>query len=397
MPSEKYSSSFSRLMFTNGSTATEAVLDAFACSGRAGAVRRARKCQLTPGAAARRPTPTRTNVSLTPARPACLSGRGGTVLSMPPGDTSNAQARRITMGKPAPSATTMKVSVHSGRWSACRTGSDICSTAKAAMPYAISARNTRLRLNSASRGTSNWPPYPYGAGTAYHFTPACAQVMLAPPSKTCDRRSRGERRAEADLERGQRPPILRDPRRAGKIPLALRPGGDRGAGARSRKLRARRRMWFRFHHAGAGEAPGALWTSLGRRRFRAVPGRRARRGTRQRAISLRRRADPLLRDAIRSLLLALRRDVLRRSAGGVRQPAARAASRWPLRRRDLGIAQAERMGRGAAPRARSPPAGGACPAHGGAGTLLALGPQGPRATARGGRIRATPCPGLEPA
>src|SRR5438132_14215806 len=55
------------------------------------------------------------------------------------------------------------------------------------------------------------------------------------------------------------------------------------------------------------------------------------------------------------------------------------------------------MGRGAAPRARSAPAGGACPAHGGAGTLLALGPQGPRATARGGRIRATACPGLEPA
>src|SRR5439155_13956629 len=359
-------------MFTNGSTATEAVLDAFACSGRAGAVRRARKCQLTPGAAARRPTPTRTNVSLTPARPACLSGRGGTVRSMPLGDTSNAQARRMTMGKPAPSATTMKVSVHSGRWSACVTGSDICSTAKAAMPYAISARNTRLRLNSASRGTSTEPPHPYGAGAAYHFTPACAQVVLAPPRKTCDRRSRAERGAEAHLERGQRPTLLRNPPRAGEIPRALRLGGDRCAGARSRKLRAGRGLWIRLHRARPVAAPGGLWTSPGHRRFGAVPGRRARRGARQRAISLRRRADPLLRDPLRSLLLALRRDVLRRSAGSVRQPAARAACWWPFCRRHLGIAAAERVGRGATPRAPSPPAGGACPAHGGAGTILAL-------------------------
>src|SRR6266446_8377025 len=111
------------------------------------------------------------------------------------------------------------------------------------MPYAIKARKTRLRLNSASRGRSTKPPYPYGAHAAYHFTPVCEEgrsasqrapdsaarrceggtaPTLAWPRRTCDRRVRGKRRAKADLERGQRAALLCHPRSSGEVAGAIR-------------------------------------------------------------------------------------------------------------------------------------------------------------------------------
>src|SRR5439155_1439782 len=96
MPSEKYSSSLSRLMFTNGSTATEAALNALARSGVGRAPRRARKCHVTPGAAASRPIPTRSSVSRTPSNPAFRFGRTEGVRSIPiVAPVPNDQQKRI--------------------------------------------------------------------------------------------------------------------------------------------------------------------------------------------------------------------------------------------------------------------------------------------------------------
>src|SRR5882762_4813110 len=59
-----------------------------------------------------------------------------------------------TTGKPTASATTTYESTASGQCRPCITGSTTWSTAKAAMPYATRARNTRRRCNSARRGTN---------------------------------------------------------------------------------------------------------------------------------------------------------------------------------------------------------------------------------------------------
>src|SRR5882762_5091356 len=59
-----------------------------------------------------------------------------------------------TTGKPTASATTTYESTASGQCRPCITGSTTWSTAKAAMPYATRARNTRRRCNSAKRGTN---------------------------------------------------------------------------------------------------------------------------------------------------------------------------------------------------------------------------------------------------
>src|SRR6266849_2271199 len=120
MPSEKYSSSFSRLMLTKGSTATEGA--AGKREAVAAVLTRARetKCQAT-AATPINTTPLPSSARTTPARREPPSLPSGSVRSMPPGLTSNTHART---------------------WS----------TAKLTMAYPSSARNTRLRLSSARSG-----------------------------------------------------------------------------------------------------------------------------------------------------------------------------------------------------------------------------------------------------
>ena len=62
-----------------------------------------------------------------------------------------------TSGKPSASATTTYDSTVSGQCSPGITGSMICRTANAAMPYPTSARNTRRRFSSSRRGRSTDP------------------------------------------------------------------------------------------------------------------------------------------------------------------------------------------------------------------------------------------------
>jgi len=79
------------------------------------------------------------------------------VRSMRPALTSKTQASATTSGKPSASATTTYESTASGQCSPCITGSMICSTANAAMPYPTIARKTRRRFNSARRGSDTAP------------------------------------------------------------------------------------------------------------------------------------------------------------------------------------------------------------------------------------------------
>src|SRR5712671_3036865 len=128
IPSEKYSSSFSRLMFTNGSTATEGAAGAEA--GGAALPPRVREtyCQATAATPANA-TAVASRASSAPEDRALPAAPSGGVRSIPPVDTSNTQASTSTTGKPTPSATTTKESVQSGSCSPWVIGSITWSTA----------------------------------------------------------------------------------------------------------------------------------------------------------------------------------------------------------------------------------------------------------------------------
>src|SRR6266850_622741 len=157
IPSEKYSASFSGLMFTNGSTATDGAAGAEAEGTVLPARVRETKCQAT-AATPSSATPVASRASSAPEEGGPPSVPNGSVRSMPLEETSNTQARTRRTGKPTPSATTTKESVHSGKWRPCTTGSTTWSTAKATIAYPSSARNTRLRFSSASSDTPKRPP-----------------------------------------------------------------------------------------------------------------------------------------------------------------------------------------------------------------------------------------------
>src|SRR5712692_8495617 len=149
-PSEKYSWSFAGLMSANGSTAMDGATAATA-RGRP----RTAKYQISPGAAASRPIPTSTSVRRGPRTEA----EGG-VRSMPAAPTSKIHARVTTMGNPTASATTTYETTASGQCIPWTTGSMICSTANAAMPYPTRARKTRLRFSSEYSGRGKRAPWP---------------------------------------------------------------------------------------------------------------------------------------------------------------------------------------------------------------------------------------------
>src|SRR6267142_2711488 len=157
IPSEKYSASFSGLMFTNGSTATDGAAGAEAEGTVLPARVRETKCQAT-AATPSSATPVASRASSAPEEGGPPSVPSRSVRSMPLEETSNTQARTRRTGKPTPSATTTKESVHSGKWRPCTTGSTTWSTAKATIAYPSSARNTRLRFSSASSDTPKRPP-----------------------------------------------------------------------------------------------------------------------------------------------------------------------------------------------------------------------------------------------
>jgi len=152
-PSEKYSSSLSRLRFTNGNTATDAVTEGRALMAPV----RETRYQTARG---RPPAGHRRTTSAIRARlkRAVPSGWRGAVRSTPAADTSKIQASTRTTGKPRPRAMITNESVQSGNPSPCMIGSTTCRMANTTMAYATSARKTRRRFNSASSTADMAPP-----------------------------------------------------------------------------------------------------------------------------------------------------------------------------------------------------------------------------------------------